>query len=103
MPVTCLPDTQPIHLGYLYPLGTGVRDWLFNCKDPPCSLLMLAKVTYNRVSSGRGRFYRCEGVGYALFRITHVTPPSREERAHLYLSEKEIDSIMISEIIPNVM
>ena len=32
-----------------------------------------------------------------------ITPPSREERAHLYLSEKEIDSIMISEIIPNVM
>ena len=30
-------------------------------------------------------------------------PLSREERAHLYLSEKEIDSIMISEIIPNVM
>ena len=64
---------------------------------------MLAKIIYYRVSSGRGWFYPCESVGYALFRITHVTPRSREERAHLYLSEKEIDSIMISEIIPNVM
>ena len=38
----------------------GIKDTLFNCNDPPRSLLMLTNIIYNHVSTGRGRFYRLE-------------------------------------------
>jgi hypothetical protein len=40
-----------------YPQGTGIKDTLFNCKDPPCSLLVSANIIYNHVSTGRGDFF----------------------------------------------
>jgi len=35
---TLLPNARPV------PQGTGIREWLFNCKDPPRSLLVLASI-----------------------------------------------------------
>ena len=60
-PVPRYPTGTP---GYRYLQGTGIKDTLFNIKDPPCSLLMLTNIIYNCVFTGRG-FYLLEGVGLA--------------------------------------
>ena len=61
--------------------GTGFWDWLFSCKDPPCSLLKSANIIYNHVSTGGGRFYRLEGGGLAFIEEqTHHTTILHRER-----------------------
>jgi len=43
---------------------------IVNCNfPPPCSLLMLANIIYNHVSTGRGRFYRLEVGGLAFTEV----------------------------------
>ena len=50
-PTPC--SLMPVPPGYRYPQGTGIKDTLFNCNDPPCSLLVLTNIIYNHVSTGR--------------------------------------------------
>jgi hypothetical protein len=46
LPAPLMPDR--------YPHGIGTRDWLFYCKDPLYSYLMLAKIIYNHMSTTLG-------------------------------------------------
>jgi hypothetical protein len=48
LPAPLMPDR--------YPHGIGTRDWLFYCKDPLYSYLMLANIIYNHMSTTLGNF-----------------------------------------------
>jgi hypothetical protein len=66
VPTPCSPDTQAVSYGITDPLRVqALGNQIFNCKDTPCSLLLLAGSIYNHVSTGRWRFYRLKVGGLA--------------------------------------
>ncbi len=55
-PCSPMPDRYPWDTGT--PRAPASRDQVFNCKDPPCSLLMSTNIIYNHVSTTRGNSIR---------------------------------------------
>ena len=93
-------DARPvIHPGTCTLPGYRLQGLATLLKCSPYSLLMLANFSNKHIATARGCIYCRKGIGLTSTASKLITCLSSEARAHLNLSEKEIDSIIIREII----
>ena len=93
-------DAQPvIHPGTFTLPGYRLQGLATLSKCSPYSLLILTNIIHKHIATARRCIYCRKGIGLTSTASTLITCLSSEARAHLNLSEKEIDSIILREII----